>query len=468
MTRTSVMTLVYRAVDSAIADGLLVEIQRSDFARQIALRVLKARWPQSDGRLPSPSAAANDVQLTRIEALLRQPSLVRDLRAAAGLVGTVVQAVEALLAARSPQTSTRAFSEEIGVWAGQATVEGRTPDAAACSAFAAALVDRHLRRPARLSTSEFLDAQGPRWHARWASVGAPNLAAHPPSVLSLGSDRQPPMTRPDGSRRRNDWSQGTDRAVYDRYSLHFSTAAGYTPRECVDSTCRTSARFAQSDLATAEVDRACEPWGLAHPHHRQVLRSVASGLAADPQSPGEPTTWAEFRTPCRPIDLTGTTDAGVTRAVASALTTWRTVGVGRSLARDYGDLWGYQHVVETAVLRRAWMDLLGRERTYATPARRCWLPGTLSPALNHAAPDAVHRWFHGEDLFGLDSVTRSEATVDLLSQHPDIALALLRRDDDARRRYLDLVDATGPSRQAFLAPADALALLEDYQKRALS
>lgn len=468
MARTSVMTLVYRALDRAIAEGLLVEIQRSDFARQIAFRLLKARWSPADGRLPGPSGAPTDAQRARIEALVAHPGHIRALHEAATLVSAVVHTLETHLAAQSPGTSTRTFSEEIAVWVGRAAVEGRTPGAAACSAFVGTLVDHHLRRRPRLGSAAFRDTHGARWRSRWASVGAANLAGHPPSALSLGSDEAPPITRPGESRQRNDWSQGTDRSVYARYGLHYSRAAAYAPRECVDPACRDAPRLDPVDPAPVEVDRACEPWGLAFQQHHQVLRSIASGLAADPDACPEPLSWVEFRTPCRPIDLTGTTDTAVCVAVVSAVATWRASGIGRDLAKEYGDLWGYHHVVETAIMRRAWMDLLGRERTFASPARRCWLPGTLWPGLNRAAPDAVHRWFHGEDLFGGDALGRTEATVELLSEHPDVALALLAGTPAARLEYLDLVDETGPSRHAFLAPAEATALLVDYRKRALS
>ncbi|MFV0408111.1 MAG: hypothetical protein ACK5LN_15045, partial [Propioniciclava sp.] len=102
--------------------------------------------------------------------------------------------------------------------------------------------------------------------------------------------------------------------MYGRYRLYSKDSSGQQAPDCADVHCRPAAAPVPEDIGFLEVERTCQPYGLANAEHHQLLRSVFAGfsgvdvaLRTDDTTP-PPTTWKQWRTPCQPIDLAESVD----------------------------------------------------------------------------------------------------------------------------------------------------------------
>lgn len=347
------------------------------------------------------------------------------------------------------------------MWVGRHLAEGRTPDERTTAAFLADCLDDWAHRVRPMDAPAFAAAHTRRYDELWRRDGEPALATFPPSYLDLGSDARPPLVADDGGR--NDWTRGTDRSVYHRYRLALKPR-GNARSWCGHPDCTAPWQRPTADPGADEVARACQPYGLAQPAHRQLLRSVHAGFGTD--VPDAPRDWRAVLTPCSAVDVEAATDEVIVNAAVGAWASWRRGTLGRLLADELGDLAAYHHVVARVASRRGWMSLHGRESSDAPAARRCWLRGLVSNALYRQAAPSLRAWARGGA--PEEAPLRRESTIDLLGRTPTVAVALRDGSEGWREQYLALVDATGPTRGTFLPPADARALIGSLFSKAVA
>lgn len=450
--RPTLAGLLYERVDALRLDGDL-GVQRSDFMRQVAARLVRTWWPVTAGPAPGPRAALADTQLDGVRMLLARERFELGLTDAARLCREAATRLEFELITRMPDERPRAFSERIAVWVGTHVATGSRPSPADIVSFVTACIDEALAKGTPIGIDDFITGYGALSDATWSARGAAVLADFPPSSIDLGEDIRPPLVRDPEDGERDDWTRGTDRSVYDRYRFGFRRIR--VPRATCDrSDCLVIDPPAVADRAAAEVSRACEPYGLEHPEHQQLLRSVHVGVGAEPSGRSS---WSERLSPCAPVDLPGSVDEVVVDAIALAVRSWQR-GTARQLFEEVvGDPASCQHVVAWVVVRRGWTSLLGRETSARLPARRCWVRSLVSDALRKEAPGQIWAWVR--DGSKGPRLGRTEATLLLLGTAPTVAISL--RDDSPgwRDDYLALVDVNG-GRRAHLAPANARSLVQ--------
>lgn len=452
VSRPTLGSLLYEQVDALLADGDL-GVQRSDFMRQLAARLVRAWWPSDAGHAPDPRTVLSDAQLVQVIGILSGDRFERALADAAHLCRKAAVGLELQLAVRMPQERPRAFSEQLAVWVGTQLATDAHPDEASIAAFITACIDERLAKGTPLVVDEFVAAYDGLYDATWSSRGTAALADFPPSSIDLGDDIRPPLVRDPDDGEPDDWTRGSNRAVYDRYRFSFRSRR---PRiACDRAGCLNTDPPLVEDRAAAEVLRACEPYGLGYPEHQQLLRSVQVGVGAEPK-PGRPG-WNRRLSPCTPVDLRDTVDEVVVDAMALAVQSWQ-YGSARALLEDVaGDPASYLHVVTWVIVRRGWTNLLGRETTLRLPARRCWMRSLVSDALRKEATARVWAWIR--DGSNGPRLGRREATLLLLGTAPTVTLALRDESPTWRNCYLALVDADA-GRKAHLAPADARSMVQ--------
>lgn len=451
--RLTLGSLLYEHIDALPIDGDL-GVQRSDFMRQVAARCVRTWWPPAGGQAPGPRAVLSRAQLAITLELLGGERFGLVLADAARLCREAAAGLELQLGVRMPQERPRTFSERVAVWVGGQVASGNLPDDTDVAAFLTACIDERLARDTPIPIEEFIDRYWDLYETVWSTHGEAGLADFPPSAIDLGEDVKPPFARDAEDGERDDWTRGTDRAVYERYRFAFKRMRRPRLGSCDRPDCLAADSPVVADRASAEVRRAAEPYGLKHAEHRQLLRSAHLGVGAEPH-PGV-RNWRGRLSPCSPVDLESSLDEVVMDAMALALQTWHR-GSGQHLLGDIaGDLSSYQHVVARVLVRRGWTSLLGRETAVRTPARRCWLRTLVNDALYKEAPSKVREWIrNGSPGHRLG---RTDATVGLLGTTPSVVVALRDEAPGWRDLYLAQVDANG-GRRGYLAPADALAMV---------
>lgn len=459
---------LYDFYDRLCDRGMPITIQRSDFVTRLAAPLLLGRWKREHGVAPRPRQ-----RLTSAEAAILDQHLGADLelllRDAAGSCADVVASVRTLQVARHLPGTTAPFSERTAVWVRERFASAGRPSPEQCEDFARGLV---VSTPsAVLDAEQFESGYSVRYDRAWELTGAENLRSNPPSLVGLGMDSRPCLVRQRPSRRR-DWSQGTNRPVYERYRLRFKLSARSAPPRCTDPACDHRPALTVDDPAMQEVTRACAGFGLAEPAHRQIIRSIADGLSRLGGAGKGWTTWAAWASPCRPIDLEGDVDAELSDAVASAVSAWASGPVGAPLVAAYGfdTLSGPLKIV---LVRKAWMDLLGYERTFADPMRRCGIPRVIRTALYRHAPGAIREWIDGvigdpeptfDDAEGageavVATLAARRVTLDLLTGHTRIVRKMVDGDLSWREDYQVAIAAQPDA--GYLAPADAFDAIRD-------
>lgn len=223
-----------------------------------------------------------------------------------------------------------------------------------------AIVSTYLsNRPPRgrvLARRDFA-AYEPAFLRAWERVGAKNLAEFSYRALTLGADERPPFIR---RGRENTWD-GLGRSVYSRFRI----AAG-------DGRVSGSA----SDVARAEITRACGRLGLRRDAGVVALHSLSSGFLFGPFDSGtwlRPTdlavdqTWRHDPRPLRPCEPTsvdplrprGPWVHGDMAAYAQACVA---VFVSHETQGRYLRLKGLMEEAREHAMRRAWMICFEHER----------------------------------------------------------------------------------------------------------
>lgn len=447
-TGDSIATRLYDLFDRMWDAGLRVQVQRSDFVRQLAAPLLVQRW-QPHGRPPDLRIRPSVRQGELLDRLL-DSGFEQLLTETAEACNQVMREVIRLLAASGLANTPSEFSERTAVWVRRQVLDGRPLGPVDCADFALEMITDTPPKP--LTLRAFRAAFAQVYDELWAAGGASRLKSHPPLEVGLGSNCRPPLLEAESPRR--DWSQGTDRPVFERYRLWFKRSAQTGSPKCAAAPCQIREPVIVDDPATAEVARACEIYGLAHPAHHQIVRSLSIGMEEPVTNRGW-TTWEAWAEPCSPINMDDAHDPDLADAVASAFAAWTAGDVGGPLVKEYG-LQSLSGPLRMIVARKAWMDLLGYERTFAAPMQRCGIPKTIRTALYRLAQKALPDWMAG--MIGPPGGLEDDAwgrTVRLLAERPEIARLMLGEDVGWRSEYVAAAHPTD-----HLAADDALAMLQ--------
>jgi hypothetical protein len=368
--------------------GLEPCVKRSDFLEHIGARIVRARWLEARGTAPKASTPLSHADEGFLDVALRD--LPSALAAANESCRGILAALEALAAGGATTWQWTQASERICTRVGALFCSGAVVDAAAEQALAADVI-ASLPTEQPISPDEFCLHYREAYERAWAAKGCASVTGHPPSAIALGVDRRPHLV--DVVRVPvSNWSLGSNRAVYLRYRLHFKASSRSISSCC--PRCADRASAPESDKALLEVARACEPYGLGSRTHQVVLRSLADGLAGQPDPHGGWLDWATWATPCRPIATDRESDEDLAEAVASALSAWQFHPVGAVLVRQFG-LVELLVALRWVAVRRTWMDLHRHERTFAEPLRTCGIPLSVRNTLFRAFPNVYREWRDG-------------------------------------------------------------------------
>lgn len=295
---------------------------------------------------------------------------------------------------------------------------GELPDDHAVNELTTTLTQWRLDRETFLTEEEFVARAAPRQARVWLQRGAQALAEHPPSRLLLGHDERPPLVTEGSSPR---WLQGTDRSVYSRYRNYFDPRAASRVGRAHQHHCAwdRSARGRGQEFEHS-IDTSCEPYGLEHPEHArtiEVIVTAATGGLIDPRPRVE---FIEWDSRCAAISTTDEEqrDWLHRRAMAHYDTFWRSSD-GNALRRDWG--WDLsQHLTEIQALlsRRAWQDLVRREREHLRPAALCTVDRIIRLAVQFGVGAMLWAVLRGDVMMpAAPSVARLDATWQLLLRH---------------------------------------------------
>lgn len=470
-------------------------IKRSDFVDHIGARIVRTRWI---GTAPSKSRPLAPPDVRTLEALLTN-DLAALLHRANSACDSILDSVSARADDLGIRLSRDMLSERIATRVGAAHAS-EEPDPATSETTAGEILASLLAvamRPAKFGREEFAQRYAAPYEQAWARHGCASVTAWPPSDVGLGLDRRPHLVAVKAKHARADWSLGTNRDIYGRYALHFDGRAVIKPPDCSRAECGSPVASSPDDPATAEVERACLPYGLSHEAHRVLLRSVAAGLEVEPSRPRGWIRWEDWADPCRPLATDQAIDADVVDAVASYLAAWIHGTSGFQLVNQYG-IGELLRPLRFTAVRKAWMIAHGTERRYPEPMRRCAVPRFLRPAFHSAFPGGTYRdWLdghRGDPLPGemLDpcpqgsppegtsepaaksrtgrpptfeewtQAGREARTIELLSAHVDVVRSLLGNGSPGRDAYAALV-ASDPD--AYLDVDGAIAFLEEQTGR---
>ena len=421
----SLDSLLYAAVDGADLRDLVRRgggVQRSDLVARVGRRLVIERLRPHDG---SPVDVRAPLPQSRIESARAAVAAVSvDLRSAAHLAHRVNGEIVDLARARAVDVALRDLSEPVlGRVADYLCSNSAEPVSAWAQRMAYEVLDLVAGMPRKLSPVEFERSYRDYAYRAWCERGAHSLRLAPPSRVELGRDLPPALTPPRGSP--ENWLLGTDRSLYRRYTLHWTgrtqprrggrRPAGHREPPQVD--------HRGADLARLEIDRACQPWGLAHQAHRAAIDATFVGAGAPGASAGA---WRAFRQRCHPaVDA-----AELAGAVADLVDGWaRGTEKGAELERLIGDLATHVGSVQAAVTRKLWMDLLRREREADQPACSCLLARYLRVAVAQGIPEALRQWVAGP--------LRSQPTPDDAAPMDHLVETVDSDSSDEQRRRLD-------------------------------
>lgn len=490
MERTTIRTLVQ---DTLQTDGLKDHfvrgsgVQASEVART-AFSWFNQKWDaRRDDRVPRKDTTLTVGQESDAKGILAelQPRLVL----VAQGTGQLVAEIRALCIA----TDVRLTLDDISGLATTAAAnyvlrKAATPSDPEVCALAMEILEARAVLPTRLRVSEFVQAYADEYVTRWQTHGAGNLSAHPPAAILLGHNRQPSLALPPGTSETD--ACGTDRSVYSRY-------AGYRPKppskptpflsraaRCTQSVTR---RSPTRDVASEEIIRACQPYGLTHDCHRIVLRATYFGLDLDEpvvvpeqrEADGHDADRNEGRDLSRQcVTLNGPPEAEISAAVRRVVerrlkaaadksgdVTPRTPGElsenSMAWARDGYDprrLQGHIDRIAQIVVRRVWKAVHGIEMHVEEPICSCTLAKLVAVAFDRAVPAGLAGWAEqGPGCDGPDEPAPGTKAPEI----PTPGGINDGVDSKAPSRLLDTMNATSELLSENLGSARTLFLLQD-------
>ncbi|WP_112238844.1 hypothetical protein [Kribbella monticola] len=337
--------------------------QRTDVLRQIASRIVFARW--QTGRTPQPTDPLSVERLPIVEAMIdkHRPLIAEAVDLQLRIVGTAVE----LAAEQGIKVTRSALSEPVSSVVGAAYVQD-PPARLDPQEVAQHLLLRFTGRPQRLTDDELVTQYLEDYHREWDT--SPHRDR--PSSIGLGSDERPPFVH---ARRENSWQLGTDRSVCGRYRLYFIGAGRHDPRTCADE----------------EVRRACAGFGLLRPEHRTALRSISIASADAGRLADAVQVWNN-RQQTRTV-ATGPVDESLTLEIAAKIRVWfGCSSAGKQLTARQGDVGEYSEVLSMALVRKVWMGLHAHERNERPVLAAADIHRLLGPALDKAVPEVVPQW----------------------------------------------------------------------------
>ncbi len=453
--------------------GVKPPTKRSDFVEHVAVRLIRKLWAADRGKAPNPRTVLDSGDQAILSGLVTG-TFESDVRRGAEACEAVLQTVADFADAEGVRLPSQKVSERACTRVGRALVEATDLDLAFVESTAAELV-AVLSGPTAMPKNEFIAAWSDAYDAAWTADGCTSTQSWPPTAIGLGLDRRPalvPVSR-SGTGHHN-WSAGTNRTVYERYSLHFKATARGEPTTCANPSCANPRPAERVDPAPVEVHRACQVYGLSLLEHQTLLRSVAEGLEAEPTRARGWMRWEEWATPCRPVDVSQPTDGAISDAMASALAAWPGTDVGHLMVGQHG-MSAILPPLRRITIRKFWMDAHRYERTWAEPMRRCaiartarsclyklivkayrdWVdgrlgdpdPSTMAPACPEGQPSPENdpdptgvapKTGHAPTASELSDVERQNRTLDLLAQHPRVFRRFASHDPEWTDSYEDL------------------------------
>lgn len=331
-------------------------------------------------------------------------------------------------------------------------VHGHLPDAQDVTQLTSRLTQWWLDREPALSASEFAVSAAARQARVWLQRGARTLVDHPPSRLLLGHDERPPLVG-DGSSPR--WLQGTDRSVYSRYRNYFDprAASRVGPRHQHRCAWDTPVRSRGQELEHA-VDTSCEPYGLEHPQHVRILEVLVMAATGGPATPRPRVEFVDWDSSCTAVSTADVEphDWLSLRVAAHCDAFWRGPD-GSALRREWGwDLSQHLDEIQTLLTRRAWQDLVRREREHLRPAALCTADRVVRLAVQFGVGGMLWALLRGEAMVPqAPSAARLDATWQLVLRHTPTQGSGGLSEEHLVAHYRRLLEDTGElERQGYL------------------
>lgn len=299
------------------------------------------------------------------------------------------------------------------------------------------LVDRLIVRMSSslreelLGPEAFVAIAGPLYREWWLTGGARRMTASPPSQIGLGHDERPPLlTAP--TKESRTWCQGSDRSVYSRYLLYYD---GRSRRRVSDHRRHACPQDAHprtiEDPLRLSVHLTCQTFGLEHDGHGELLRILADSVdASEAGEDGARRRFVDWDVECRPLPVgPGDDRDDVVGRVMELQRAWWGSIAGRLLRDRFGSPPTYLHLVRILLVRRAWQNLLGREREEERAAGTCSVDGILGVALTMGVATELPSQLRGErGLPPPPSVQRTQATLDLVTARWSSSADSVRQD----------------------------------------
>lgn len=489
-------------------------VQRSELTK-VATRLFRTVW-----RITNPDHIDLSVPLSR-DCAARVDAVIDDIyprlvEVAAG-TAALLQRIARLAAERGALVGCDAVSGRATSAASSHLIHGGILDDRSLDTLAERILDKVLRATNRMTSKQFAMVYAEWYEKCWRSSGAASITTFQPRALLLGADQRPDLEQLPGHRD-NDIS-GTDRCVYRRYRLIASATGRSAPADdqvadldagrVVDESraqpspkppyrsgalrCRQTETPLPPgrDLGLDEVERACQPYGLADPGHRATLRGVHNGVHV--RAPNEdPGLTAALRTAYRAFSrtcLTLTADlepSVVAQAVAGLLryqlapeprptadTPAPTGPEGLSvidMTVNARTIAAQPDAVTLILVRRSWLAALSLEQRSRETMWSCSLIACLRTALQRAVPHAVrhHRVSSEVDMnryaagpltvgFAPDDTTGARRHAALLTATSGLLMTvgdarrLLLLEPGWRARYVQLVTER---EDTYLSPTD--------------
>lgn len=349
------------------------------------------------------------------------------------------------------------------------------------AATARAVLELRVAGDGKITPADFASRYAARVDALWAAEGTESLAADPPSRVGLGDDRRPPLLSAGQSAHGESWIVGSNRSFYGRVWLIWrgrtrarrrgSRATGHIP---------VVRRLTPpgADLAAIEIARACRPLGLQEAAHRDILRAGFDG--AGRKRGANRGAWAAQRSACQQHIDTAALAAGV----ADLRDRWLGRPAAEALAALYGDLPAHLEIIQSAMVRKTWMDLLRYEREHEGPACSCLAGRYFRVAVARGVPMAFHAWLgvqrsveltddHAPHRDPLDDLLRDrrQATFTLLQHDMTMATPIVRMSLGWEELYQSVLDAEARHGvrigAVYLTTAELRECLMAHQRRVL-